>query len=56
MRIEYTVVSIFGDYAVLRTEGAEDTQATQAALMLLPEEIEEGMKLIFEDMEYRIAD
>ncbi|MBR6747338.1 MAG: chorismate--pyruvate lyase [Clostridia bacterium] len=53
MRIEYTVVSIFGDYAVLRTEGAEDTQA---ALMLLPEEIEEGMKLIFEDMEYRIAD
>ena len=49
--IYYTVIAIDGDYAVLRCEGSEDTKA---ALMLLPEDIEEGMKLKFENMEYEI--
>ena len=49
--IIYTVITIDGDYAVLRCEGAEDTKA---ALMLLPEDIDEGMKLKFENMEYEI--
>ncbi len=49
--IFYTVMSIDGDYAVLRSDGCEDTKV---ALMLLPEEIDEGMKLKFQCMEYTI--
>jgi len=49
--ILYTVIRIDGDYAVLRCEGSEDTAV---ALMLLPEDIDEGMQLKYENMEYSI--
>ncbi len=51
--IIYTVISIDGDYAVLHCDGCEDTKV---ALMLLPEEIDEGMKLKLETMEYTIIE
>ena len=49
--IIYTVLRIDGDYAVLHCDGIEDTKA---ALMLLPDEVEEGMSLKYENMEYTI--
>ncbi len=52
-QIIYTVVSIDGDYAVLRCEGSEDTKA---ALMLLPDDVNEGMKLKYEMMEYTVIE
>jgi len=49
--IIYKVIAIDGDYAVLRCDGSEDTKV---ALMLLPDDIDEGMTLRFENMEYTV--
>lgn len=47
--MEYTVVEIAGDYAVLRSiEGVE----RQVALALLPDGTDEGHRLKFENFEY----
>ena len=53
MRLERTVVEIDGDYAVLRGEGGEESRT---ALALLPDGIREGMRLVFENFEYKIKE
>ena len=53
MRLERTVVEIDGDYAVLQ---AEDGTQSRTALALLPDGLCEGMRLIFENFEWRLAD
>ena len=51
MEIRYTVTEIDGDYAVLRTaDGVEN----RAAMALLPEEIDIGTQLLFENFEYTV--
>lgn len=57
-RFEYVVVSIDGDYANLRrTDVAEGEAADELKLVaraLLPPEITEGTRLLYEWMEYSI--
>lgn len=53
MRMERTVIEISGDYAVLQSESGV---TTEVALALLPEGVQEGMVLIFEDFTYRIKE
>ena len=51
MRIVYLITEIDGDYAVLRTaEGVEN----RVALALLPEEVDIGTQLLFENFEYTV--
>lgn len=51
MSIYYVVVAIDGDYAVLRTrEGVEN----RVAMALLPEDVDIGTRLLFENFEYTI--
>ncbi len=52
--IDYTVIKIDGDYAVLLQDGTENTILVARAL--LPEAIEEGvrLRLDFEDYSYSI--
>lgn len=52
----YVVASIDGDYAYLRCtdEGAENGELKLVARALLPPEIAEGTKLLYEWMEYSI--
>ena len=53
MRMERTVVEIDGDYAVLRADSGKESRT---ALALLPDGLCEGMRLIFENFEWRVAD
>ena len=49
MEIQYTIVLIMGDYALLRTsDGIEN----RVALALLPDDISEGAALLYKDFEY----
>ena len=50
-RVEYTVVEICGDYAILRTQ---DGRENQVAMALLPEGLQEGARVLFENFEYRM--
>lgn len=47
----YEVVLINGDYAILEDENKEQISIARA---LLPLEIDEGSKLLFENFEYKI--
>lgn len=51
MTFERTVREIDGDYAVLVSD---DGTETRTALALLPDGVREGMRLLFENFEYRI--
>ena len=51
MTFERTVREIDGDYAVLVSD---DGTETRTALALLPDGLCEGMRLLFENFEYRI--
>ncbi len=51
---EYQVVSIDGDYANLKRIDIESDEVKLVARALLPPEIAEGTKLLYEFMEYRI--
>ncbi len=53
MYFERTVLQICGDYALLA--GPEGTQS-EVAMALLPEGLQEGMTLIFENFEYRVKE
>nr|WP_300859397.1 chorismate--pyruvate lyase [uncultured Acetatifactor sp.] len=53
-RFEYVVVSIEGDYANLRRTDIESDELKLVARALLPPEITEGTKLLYEWMEYSI--
>ncbi len=55
-RFEYVVVSIEGDYANLKRTDAESDELKLVARALLPPEIAEGTKLLYEWMSYSIVD
>ena len=49
--IRYTVQCIWGDYAILLSQ---DGVENQVALALLPDGVEEGQHLLWENFEYRL--
>ena len=49
--ITYTVKRIDGDYAVLTTDGGDENPVSRA---LLPDEIEEGSRLLCKDFVYTL--
>ncbi len=55
-RFEYIVVSIDGDYAHLRRTDIESDELKLVARALLPTEIMEGTKLLYEWMQYNVID
>ncbi len=55
-RFEYIVVSIDGDYANLKRTDIESEELKLVARALLPAEITEGTKLLYEWMQYSIME
>lgn len=53
---QYQVVSIDGDYANLKRIDIESDEIKLVARALLPSEIMEGTKLLYEMMQYEIMD
>lgn len=53
-RFEYIVEGIDGDYAHLRRTDAESEELKLVARALLPPEITEGTRLLYEWMQYSI--
>lgn len=53
---QYIVVSIDGDYANLRRMDVESEETKLVARALLPPEIMEGTKLLYEMMQYEIME
>ena len=54
--IKYRVVSIDGDYANLKRTDIESDEIKLVARALLPPEIAEGTKLLYEYMQYQIIE
>ncbi len=54
-KIYYTVESLDGDYAYLRKDVDASEELKCVARALLPAEIAEGTKLVYEMMEYNIV-
>ncbi len=54
-KIYYTVESLDGDYAYLRKDADVSEELKCVARALLPAEIAEGTKLVYEMMEYNIV-
>lgn len=55
-KIYYMVNSIEGDYAYLKREGEENEDLKCVARALLPMDISEGSRLVYEMMEYSICE
>ena len=55
-RFEYIVADIDGDYAHLRRTDTESDELKLVARALLPPEIKEGTKLLYEWMSYSIVE
>ncbi len=55
-RFEYIVVSIDGDYAHLQRTDIESDETKLVARALLPAEIVEGSRLLYEWMQYSIME
>lgn len=53
---QYRVVSIDGDYANLKRTDIESDETKLVARALLPPEIAEGTKLLYEYMQYQIIE
>ncbi len=53
---QYEVVSIDGDYANLKRIDIESDEIKLVARALLPAEIAEGSKLLYECMQYQIME
>ena len=53
---QYQVVSIDGDYANLKRTDIESDELKVVARALLPPEITEGTRLLYEYMQYQIMD
>lgn len=51
---EYIVEKIDGDYAVLRRTDIQTEDTVLVARALLPEEIDEGTRLLWENLEYSV--
>ncbi len=56
LSFRYQVVSIDGDYANLKRIDAEGDDLKLVARALLPPEITEGTKLLYEMMEYKVVE
>lgn len=54
-KMYYTVSSLEGDYAYLKNDGDASAEPKCVARALLPPEITEGTRLIYEMMEYRLV-
>ncbi len=54
-KIYYTVNSLEGDYAYLKKEDDASDELKCVARALLPAEIVEGSRLVYEMMEYNIV-
>ncbi|MCR5419162.1 MAG: chorismate--pyruvate lyase [Lachnospiraceae bacterium] len=52
----YQVESIDGDYANLKRTDVETDEPKLVARALLPAEIQEGTKLVYEMMQYKIVE
>lgn len=55
-RFEYIVADIDGDYAHLKRIDEEDAERKLVARALLPPEIAEGTKLLYEWMSYSVME
>lgn len=55
MKILYNVKRIDGDYAILVSIDPKDDEEFIVARALLPENIDEGTKLLFENFMYEIV-
>lgn len=55
-RFEYVVESIDGDYANLRRTDVETEELKLVARALLPPEIAEGTRLLYEWMQYSVME
>ena len=55
-KIEYTVMSLDGDYAYLRNDTQEMDELKCVARALLPQEIGVGTRLVYELFEYSVAE
>ena len=55
-KIYYTVDSLEGDYAYLKKDGDVSDETKCVARALLPPEIAEGSRLVYEMMEYSLSD
>lgn len=53
---KYVVEQIDGDYAMLRNLENPDADLKQTARALLPEEIREGTRLLYEFLQYSVMD
>lgn len=53
---QYQVVQIDGDYAKLKRIDLEDDELKLVARALLPHDISEGTKLLYEYMQYEVMD
>lgn len=53
-KIEYTVARLDGDYAYLQKDDEPSAELKCVARALLPAEIVEGSKLLYEMMEYTV--
>ncbi len=53
---QYEVVSIDGDYANLKRIDAQEDDLKLVARALLPPQIREGTKLLYEMMEYSVME
>lgn len=51
---EYIVEKIDGDYALLRRTDIPQEELITVARALLPEETDEGTRLLWEDLEYSV--
>lgn len=49
---KYVVIQLDGDYAKLKRTDLEESEEKLVARALLPEDIEEGSQLIYENFEY----
>lgn len=54
-KIYYTVNHLDGDYAYLKKEDDETAELKCVARALLPTDITEGSRLVYEMMEYNMA-
>ena len=54
LKCEYIVERIDGDYAMLRRVDEPDAELKMTARALLPPEITEGTRLLYEKMQYEI--
>lgn len=53
---EYVVESIDGDYANLRRTDQEETEPKLVARAFLPDNINEGTRLLYEFLQYKIIE